>query len=250
MAAGWQAAPRELALGPDEVHVWRVPLAPPAAEVVALAHTLGDDERARAARFYFERDRTAFTVARGALRTLLGRYLGEPAGQLVFGYRDKGKPYLVAPAGALRFNVSHSGQVGLLAFVRGREVGVDVEQRRDISDLRALARTSFSPAEYAAFCALPPADHTTAFFACWSRKEAFIKATGEGISQLAGFDVSLAPGEPAALLRVAGEPPGRPRWLLQDLPAIPGYAAALVIEGRIEGRGHDLDVACWDGLPG
>lgn len=241
MAAAWLPPPPGPALGPADVHVWRVPLAPPAAQVAALGQTLGEDERARAARFHFERDRTAYTVARGALRTLLGRYLGRDAAELAFGYRDKGKPYLAAPPGdALRFNVSHSGGLALLAFVRGREIGVDIEQRRPMLDLLGLAHTSFSPGEYAAFCALPPADQLHAFFSCWSRKEAFIKATGEGISQLAAFDVSLAPSEPARLLRVDGEPPGRLRWSLQDLPAIPGYAAALVVEG------HDLAIACWD----
>ncbi|HEY0478496.1 MAG TPA: 4'-phosphopantetheinyl transferase superfamily protein [Kofleriaceae bacterium] len=237
----WLPPPAELAefrLGPADVHVWRVPLVQPAASVAALAATLSDDERARAARFHFERDRTSYTIARGTLRTLLGRYLAHPPAQLAFGYRDKGKPYLVAPAGDLGFNLSHSGQLALLAFCRGRELGVDIEQRRPLSDLLSLARTSFSPNEYAVFCRLPPADHVEAFFACWSRKEAFIKATGEGISQLADFDVSLAPGEPARLLRV----PGEPRWLLQDLPAIPDYAAALVIEGL------QLRVSCWDWL--
>jgi 4'-phosphopantetheinyl transferase len=243
MTAGWRPPPPELILSPTDVHVWRVPLVQPAEPLAALARTLSDDERARAARFHFERDRTAFTAARGALRTLLGRYLDHPADQLAFGYRDKGKPYLLTPAGELRFNLSHSGQLALLAFVRGRELGVDIEQRRPLSDLLALGRTSFSPGEYAALCRLPPADHLHAFFSCWSRKEAFIKTTGEGISQLAAFDVSLAPGEPARLLRVHGEPPGQLRWSLQDLPAIPDYAAALVVEA------HDLHVDCWHWPP-
>jgi len=237
----WLPPPRELALGPAAVHVWRIPLAPPAAQVAALAATLSADERDRAARFHFDRDRTSYTVARGALRTLLGRYLDHPAPRLAFGYRDKGKPYLAAPADdSLCFNLSHSGQLALLAFVRGREVGVDIEQRRELRDLASLAHISFSPNEYAVFCGLSAADQRPAFFACWSRKEAFIKATGQGVSQLADFDVSLAPGDPAALLRVDGEPPGAVRWSLQDLPAIPGYAAALVVDG------HGLAVECWD----
>jgi 4'-phosphopantetheinyl transferase len=243
--------PADAALGPGDVHVWRLSLAPPAAQLEALAHTLDDAERARAARFHFERDRTAFTVARGALRTLLGRYLAQPPERIAFGYRDKGKPHLApgAPGGPgdVQFNLSHSGQLGLVAFARGREIGVDIEQRRPLRDLLALARTSFSPAEYTAFCALPPPDQLHAFFSCWSRKEAFIKATGEGISQLADFDVSLAPGEPARLLRVAGEPPDRPRWSLHDLPAIAEYAAALVLERRAaHPDGRDAHIACWD----
>lgn len=238
----WQPPPAELALAGADVHVWRVALDPPAEAVAALAATLSDDERDRAARFHFDRDRIAFTVARGALRTLAGRYLAAPPAGLAFGYRERGKPYLTAPGG-LRFNVSHSGQRALLCFACDREVGVDIELRRELPDLRALARTAFSPAEYAALCRLPEAAHPDAFFACWSRKEAFIKATGEGVAQLAAFDVSLGPGEPARLLRVDGEPPGAPRWSLCDLPAIPGYAAALVVE-RSDGASPRL--ACWD----
>ena len=241
MTAAWQPAPAELALAGADVHVWRVALDPPADVVAALASTLSDDERDRAARFHFDRDRIAFTVARGALRTLAGRYLATPPARLAFGYRERGKPYLTAPVG-LRFNVSHSGQRALLCFARDREVGVDIELRRELSDLLALARTAFSPAEYAALCRLPQTAHTDAFFACWSRKEAFIKATGEGVAQLAAFDVNLAPGEPAQLLRVDGEPPGEPRWSIHDLPAIPDYAAALVVERD----GAPLQLACWD----
>lgn len=241
VAPRWSAPPAEVALGAGDVHVWRVALDAPAATIAALARVLTDDERARAARFHFDRDRNAYTIARGALRTLAGRYLGRLPGSLGIAYRAKGKPYLAAPDSAwLRFNVSHSGEVAVIGFARDRELGVDVERRRAMSDLASLAHSSFSPDEYARYCAIAPHDQVTAFFLCWSRKEAFIKATGEGISQLAAFDVSLAPGEPARLLRVAGEPHGAPRWSLEDLPDIPGYAAALAIAG------HGLDVACWD----
>ncbi|HEX7838395.1 MAG TPA: 4'-phosphopantetheinyl transferase superfamily protein [Kofleriaceae bacterium] len=240
-AAAWRPPPADLALAPSDVHVWRVPLVQPPAAIAALLRTLGDDERARAARFHFDRDRNAYILARGTLRALAGRYLDHPPEALAFGYGAKGKPYLAAPPGdALRFNVSHSGELALIAFARGREIGVDIERRRSIADLLSLARISFSPGEYAALCGLPPGDHTEAFFACWSRKEAFIKATGEGVSQLADFDVSLGPGEPARLLRVEGEPWSRRRWSLQDLPAIPDYAAALVSEGA------EPSVDCWD----
>lgn len=245
MTAAWQPPPAELALHAGDVHVWRVALDPPAEAVAALARTLSDDERERAARFYFDRDRIAFTVARGTLRTLAGRYLAEPPARLVFGYGARGKPYLTAPPGALQFNVSHSGQRALLCFARDREVGVDIELRREPPDLLAIARTAFSPTEYAALRRLPPDAHHDAFFTCWSRKEAFIKATGEGVAQLAAFDVSLDPGEPARLLRVDGEPPGAPRWSIRDLPATAGYAAALVVERE----GAPLQLACWDGPP-
>lgn len=244
MTEAWQPPPGELALSGADVHVWRVALDPPARVVAALADALSDDERGRAARFHFDRDRIAFTVARGALRALAGRYLAEPPARVAFGYRERGKPYLTA-SGGLRFNVSHSGQRALVCFARDREVGVDIELRRELADLQGLARTAFSPVEYAALCRLPEAVHHDAFYTCWSRKEAFIKATGEGMVQLTAFDVSLEPGEPARLLRVDGEPPGAPRWSIQDLPAIPGYAAALVVE-RAGADPDALRLACWD----
>ena len=237
----WLPPPAGLALDPGEIHVWRLALAQPADALAVLARTLAPDERTRAGRFYFERDRNAFTAARGALRTLAGSYLGHAPADLVFGYRDKGKPYLDAPRGDVRFNVSHSGDFALLAFTRGRELGVDVERRRTLDDLRSLAKHSFSEHEYAAWCSLPATDQSDAFFACWSRKEAFIKTTGEGVSQLADFDVSLRPGEPARVLRVMGASPAR--WSMYELPAIPGHAAALVVDGA------GAQVRCWDWPP-
>ena len=241
--AGWRPPPAGLALHPDEVHVWRLPLAQPREQLAILARTLSHDERHRAARFHFDRDRNAYTAARGALRTLGGRYVAHPPGELVFGYQAKGKPYLTSPPGDVRFNLSHSGDVALIAFTRSREVGVDVERRRPLQDLRSLAKTSFSPDEYTTLCGLPPDDQPEAFFSCWSRKEAFIKATGEGISQLGDFDVSVRLDEPARLLRVAGGLPALQRWSMHDLPAIPGYAAAIVVEG------HELRISCWDWPP-
>jgi 4'-phosphopantetheinyl transferase len=243
----WRPPPAGLALGPDEVHVWRLPLAQPPEQIAILARTLHPDERDRAARFHFDRDRITFTAARGALRALTGAYTGAPPGGLVFGYQAKGKPYLAAPPGDIRFNVSHSGAFALLAFTRNREVGVDVERRRPMQDLLSLADVSFSRQEYATFCSLPAHDQTDAFFSCWSRKEAFIKATGEGISQLRDFDVSLRPGEPARLLRVKGVLPMQHRWSMHGLPAIPDHAAALVVEAR--DIGHSIRIDCWDWPP-
>jgi len=239
-ATGWLPAPTRLALVSGDVHVWRVPLAHPPARLATLAATLAPDERHRASRFHFDRDRTAYTAARGALRTLAGGYLGAAPEDLVFAYRAKGKPFLEAARDDLRFNVSHSGAFALLAFTLGREVGVDVEQRRPLQDLLSLAKLSFSQPEYTTLCGLPLSDQLDAFFACWSRKEAFIKTTGEGISQLGDFEVSLLPGEPARLLRVKDVSPAEHRWSMHDLPAIPGHAAALVVEG------HDARIGCWD----
>jgi 4'-phosphopantetheinyl transferase len=241
--SAWRTPPAALPLAPGEAHVWRLVLAQPPEPLASLARTLDADERARAARFHFERDRVAYTAARGALRTLAGRYLGVPPGELVFAYQARGKPYLDPAATDLRFNVSHSGEFALLAFTHGPEIGVDVERRRPIDDLQSLAKISFSDSEYATLCRLPPGHQTDAFFACWSRKEAFIKTTGEGISQLADFDVTLRPGEPARVLRVKDEPTPERRWSMHELPVIPGHAAALVVERP------EIQIACWDWPP-
>jgi len=239
----WRSPPAGLALGPTDVHVWRLPLAQPPEPLAILARTLSHDERERARRFYFDRDRNAFTAARGALRTLAGYYAAHPPADLVFGYQAKGKPYLTTPPDDLRFNLSHSGDFALLAFTRSRELGVDVERRRPMDDLLSVARGAFSPEEYATLCSLPAHEHTVAFFACWSRKEAFIKTTGEGVSQLGDFDVNLRAGEPARILRVAGVSPGQYPWSIHDLPAIPGHAASLVVAS------HDVRISCWDWPP-
>jgi 4'-phosphopantetheinyl transferase len=237
--SAWLAPPSGLVLGSRDVHVWRLPLAQPPDQLAVLARTLGPDEQTRAARFYFDRDRNAYTATRGALRTLAGHYAGHAPEALIFGYQDRGKPYLATPPAGVDLNVSHSGDYALLAFTRTGPLGVDVERKRPLSDLPALAKVSFSPHEYAAWCRLPPLDQPEAFFAVWSRKEAFIKATGEGVSQLADFDVSVRPDEPARLLRV----PAAQSWWLGDLPAIEGHAAAIVVAGA------DLHVQCWDWPP-
>lgn len=238
----WGSPPRPLVLDADAVHVWAAPLDPPAAAVQRHGTLLASDERARAERFHFERDRRRFTVARGVLRTLLGRYLGTDPRAVAFGYESHGKPVLADPFAAhgLRFNVSHSGEMALFAFARGREVGVDVEEVRRMEDGLDIAVRFFSEAEVAAFRALPEEIRDDAFFNCWTRKEAYIKAVGEGLSfPLHVFDVSLAPGEPARLL-ASRDPQQAERWSLRGLPdPAPGYRAALVVEGE------GWDVACW-----
>jgi 4'-phosphopantetheinyl transferase len=216
-------------LGADEVQVWLADLdrLPDA----ALAGSLSADERERGRRLRFDRDRRRFVAARGLLRGLLARHLGLEPGRLRFRYGATGKPFLAGADGP-RFNVSHSGGLALLAFAWGREVGVDVEQTRPVPEAETIARRYFSAREAAELARLPGSEREAAFFRCWTRKEAFIKATGEGLSRpLDAFDVTLAPGEPARLLRVAGEPEAACRYWLEDLSPGRGYAAALAVEG-------------------
>jgi 4'-phosphopantetheinyl transferase len=206
-----------------------------------LRLTLSEDERARSARFHFERDRVRFVVARGALRNILGHYLNVPPGSLRFGYGAHGKPSLLPEfvmgssglaAGKLEFNVSHSHTLALVAVAQGRALGVDIERLRADASERQLAERFFSAQEVSALCALPDAQQPRAFFDCWTRKEAYIKARGEGLSfPLAEFDVSLQPGMPATLLCVRGDALEAGRWSLRTLDVGPGYAAALAVEG-------------------
>jgi 4'-phosphopantetheinyl transferase len=202
---------------------------------------LSEDEGARAARFYFQKDREHFIVARGLLRSILGRYLDSEPSTLRFSYSNYGKPALVgAEEAALRFNLSHSGGLALLAVTRGREIGVDLERvRPDFVDDQ-IAERFFSPREVARLRALPPGVQLEAFFTCWTRKESYIKAHGEGLSlPLDGFDVTLTPGEPAALLSTRGDLREAALWSLRALHPWPGYVAALAVEG------HDWQLKTW-----
>jgi 4'-phosphopantetheinyl transferase len=220
-------------LAAGEVRVWRVELD---AEVPAVADYLGDlsaDERERAGRFHFERDRCRFVIARGVLRRLLAEALGRAPREVAFRYGRHGKPELAAgqTAARLRFNLAHSDGLALVALAWGREVGVDVERIRPGVDGDTIARRFFSPHEVAALRALPAAVRAQAFFRCWTCKEAYVKALGRGLALgLDRFDVSLDPAAPAALLAHRGAPEAPSRWTLVDVAAAPGYAAALAVE--------------------
>ncbi len=230
--AFWLSPPAQPALGPDEVHVWRASLDLSEPQVDALVPLLSDDERQRTDAYCRPELRTAFVAARGRLRLLLGRYLGLAPDQVRFVYNVHGRPELPAESGRVRlnFNLSHSGSVVLYAFAWRRQVGVDVERPGRRLEFEALAGRFFSARETAALRALPDADRRAAFFRCWTRKEAFIKATGRGLSYgLSRFDVTLGPHEPAGLLRAEWDDPGQ--WSLRDLPTGPDYAAAIAVEG-------------------
>jgi 4'-phosphopantetheinyl transferase len=199
-----------------------------------LEQTLSEDERERARRLRFERDRRRFVVARGTLRGLLARYTALDPAALRFQYGRRGKPALAAELNAtgLRFNLSHSHELALYAVARGRELGIDVEQRRPDRAEAGIAERFFSPRELEALRALPTERWTEAFFTCWTRKEAYIKAKGAGFGiALDQFDVTVAPGQPAVLLATRQDPPDAARWSLHDLHPGDGYAGALAMEG-------------------
>lgn len=196
-------------------------------EVSAAVAVLSEDERARADRFAFDRDRRRFIIARARLRHLLGARLETAAEAIEFSYGTQGKPSL--RGSDWRFNVSHCDDLAVFAFCRHHEVGIDVESVRSLEDADAIAARFFSPRENAEYRSLQPAHRPRGFFNCWTRKEAFIKATGDGLAHpLDAFDVTLTPDAPARIIRV-GDPPGTAcGWSLQSFIPAPGYAAAVV----------------------
>jgi 4'-phosphopantetheinyl transferase len=221
-------------LGRHAVHIWRVRLDQPGPIVAACEAHLSSDERGRTDRFHFARDRRRFVVARAALRDVLGRYLALPPVQVAFTYGPQGKPALDAAihTAPLQFNLSHCDELALIAVTARRSIGVDLERVREIEDLLVMAERTFSRHETAALLALPEAQRPEAFLNCWTRKEAFVKALGDGLSwPLDQFDVSLAPDEPARLLAVAGDPAAVGRWRLCALAPADGYVGALAVEG-------------------
>lgn len=216
----------------NRVDVWRVRLDAPRAEVDRRAAWLSPDEHDRARLFHRDLHRQRYILGRGALRAILARYLAAQPDAVAFSYGAHGKPELAGQAAAeLAFNVAHSGDVCLVAVGAEGRVGVDVEAVDRRVEIHALARRFFSAAEADALAELPASLQREAFFACWTRKEAFIKAVGEGLSMpLDRFRVSLAPGEPPRLLHVENDPGAPAGWTLLAFDAQPGFPAAAAID--------------------
>lgn len=219
-------------LSEDAIHVCRLRFAAHEAQRAQFESVLADDERARAARYRFEKDRVQYLLTRGALRWLLGAYAGLPPESLRFQYNAKGKPSLDPAHGSdIEFNVAHSQGLALLAFAKRRRVGIDVEFLSRPLEFEELAERFFSAAEVQALRALPNELRRNAFFACWTRKEAYLKARGAGLSlALNQFDVSLSPNEPPALLRVQDDEDEVRRWFIADINPSNEHAAALAAE--------------------
>jgi 4'-phosphopantetheinyl transferase len=199
------------------------------------------EERERASRYRFEADRRRFAWTRGVLRALLASYVGCTPARIHFAVGPKGKLYLDPPHDGLRFNVSHSHEWALIALARNREVGVDVEHHRPLQhDLFEIATRFFAPVEVQTLLALDPDDRQAAFFRIWSRKEAYIKATGQGVSAgLDTFDVSIGT-EPAVTLHVYDRPEEETRWMMRSLDVGSDYGAAIAVEG------HDAELKLWE----
>jgi 4'-phosphopantetheinyl transferase len=228
----FEAKPQTI-LSSEEVHLWVIDLAAVAMGKARWQQLLSPEERNRAGRFHSSRDRQYFTATRALLRTVLGGYLSCDPHALSFLYTDQKKPYLGPGCGTIEFNVSHSGSCALLAFSRGRAVGVDVEAIRSDFDHEALARRFFSPRERDELGAIPPSEKCNAFFRCWTRKEAYLKAHGAGLTlPLYAFDVSLKPKAQDALLATRPDQGEAGLWSLGEVSAGEGYAAALCVQGK------------------
>lgn len=236
----WLTPPVDLQLHSDQADVWRVFLTVQPDSLQQMESTLSADELQRASRFHFEHDRRHYIVAHVSLRGILAGYLQTEPNQLKFSANEYGKPFL--PDHNIEFNLSHSREYALIAVARGRRVGVDIELTREDIELESLATRYFSPREVSELMALPPQHRTLGFFHCWTRKEAYIKAHGLGLSlPLDSFDVSLSPNEPVTLRATRPDANEASRWSLHSLDVESNYAAALAVEG------NDLEIRCWDG---
>lgn len=219
-------------LGDREVRVWILDLDAPWAHAPELGAVLSDDEGRRAARFITEELRRRFVAGRGALRFLLGDVLGEAPEQLEFQESDTGRPFLANQKLGVDFNVSHAGCHALIAATRGRRVGVDIEQIRPVPEVDSLVERFFAKRERELFSDLPTDMRLRAFFAVWTRKEAFAKATGRGIaSTLHRFAVSVDPDSEPILLDIEWPGDDPTEWTLLDLPPRDGLASAIAVEG-------------------
>lgn len=224
----WLQPPAELPALHDNIHVWAVRLDDATVDLDRGREQISPDERERAARFKFERDRRRYLVAHLALHEILRRYLPVDSPRLSFDLGANGKPKLSQPlaSGGVEFNLSHSNEMALLAVTHGREVGVDIEYVKEDFAFQEIAERFFTAREVAAMRGLPASLQRPAFFKCWTSKEAFLKAKGTGLSG-ALDEVEIALGGDGQV-RITADVPG---WSLSELEPIDGYEAALVVAG-------------------
>lgn len=228
------ACAARMPLGVGEAQVWRVPLVAALLRSEHLAASLSVEERERAARIAVAGGRERFVLARGVLRALLATYTGEHPGALRLVRGPGGKPALAPELGrgGLRFNISHSGELMLCAVARGADVGIDAERVDERWPHARVAAHFLTRRERAVLRSLPPAERAGAFFACWTRKEALVKATGVGMGiSLARVEVPVSSGAPVAVAHLDGRPAP---WMLHDVVCGPGYRAALATPGTVE----------------
>jgi 4'-phosphopantetheinyl transferase len=235
----WRLPPTEPQLSDGTVHVYRISLDLPDGDIQEMARLLSSEENERANRFVFPGYRAHFIAGRAQLRLILCRYLTQNPADLVFEYNEFGKPFFPSITG-IQFNISHSHQLGLVAITQHKLVGVDIERIRTDIDYTQIAQQFFAPREVEQLLALPEEMRLEAFYTCWTRKEAFIKARGMGLTiPLDQFEVSFTPNTPPRLTHFETDLINELDWSLYELRPGTGYIAALAVENQ------DWDILCW-----
>lgn len=218
----------------DAIHVWKAKLSISLEQRALFWSFLSEDEQIKAKRFYFEKDRFSYIAGRGILRTLIGAYTKTEAGEIAFSYTKFGKPSL-SNNDSLHFNVSHSGSLALFAFTQKSMIGVDIEKMNPSIDFETITRRFFSKNEAKTVLNLPTQNRADAFYKCWTRKEAFIKGHGHGLSlPLDQFEVSILDENPVALKKVNWSPSIVKEWRLYSFEPCEKYRAALIINGKMK----------------
>ncbi|HYX50502.1 MAG TPA: 4'-phosphopantetheinyl transferase superfamily protein [Ktedonobacteraceae bacterium] len=230
----WNLPTGNIDLLTEDVHVWSALLDVEEDLLQILQRTLDADERLRAGRFYFELDRARFIASHGLLRTILGSYMHVEPGKLRFSYNSQGKPYLAEPfqGKKLEFNMSHSHEIALFAVTFNRQVGVDLEHVYLFAETDSLADRILSQSEKAAWRKYSANNRLETLFRYWTCKEAYVKATGEGLRlPLEKIHISPMQESEARIISINHSVRMASRWSLQELHPVPGFAAALVVEG-------------------
>ncbi|MCL2925797.1 MAG: 4'-phosphopantetheinyl transferase superfamily protein [Trichodesmium sp. MAG_R04] len=219
---------KELELSENNVHIWSTNLKLSSGKIEELSTILSPDEKDRANRFYFERDKNRFIIARGTLRKILSRYLNIESKKLQFTYSDRGKPYLQNTS--ILFNLSHSQDLALYAITKVSLIGIDLEYIRPINDAENLAKRFFSLQEYNLISQLPSQKQQETFLKMWTCKEAYLKATGDGLAgSLEKVEISLTPEKPVEFFSINGDIEEASHWYLYQFIPQPNYIAAVAV---------------------
>jgi 4'-phosphopantetheinyl transferase len=228
----WLPPPAEITLSDSIVHIWRSHLDIQYSQFQKYYAFLNDTERKRADRYRFDKSRHRFIVTRGILRLLLSQYCSKPAEEIEFQYNDWGKPYLTGDKEIrFMFNIAHSNNLAVFAFTHTGNIGIDVEYNHPIKDMDQMVVNFFSKFEQATYETLPQSRRLKAFFTCWVRKEAYIKARGKGLSiPLNSFDVAVETDAINLLLRDQTDETATKKWIIYDVNVGEGYSAALAVE--------------------